>query len=99
MRGWYDRTIKRLARMPLEIPPGYVPIRLVLDKGRIILLCPVNSVNKLPKSLKLAVQTTFLDCEPKGSRRGIVGPDGQLYAISPDNSPFSPQVTRKLAFG
>lgn len=81
-----------LNRPPLHIPPEYIVTTAEVIKGKTVLLCPVNKLNKLPKALLLGVQGEFDFVDKPVNKLFLVGPDGRVYRVPPKKT----QDTHKI---
>lgn len=68
-----------LNQKPLAIPGGSIPIRIMILKGEITVLCPVNKLNSVPKGLPFKVQGDFVMANNFVDNHGLITETGRAY--------------------
>lgn len=68
-----------LNQKPLAIPAGSIPIRIILLKGELSVLCPVNKLNNVPKGLPFRVQGDFVMGDNFVDNPGLITETGRTY--------------------
>jgi hypothetical protein len=75
----YDLVV--LNRKPLLLQEGVIPIRIEVKRGKVLVLCPVNMLNKMPKRLSTWTQGDFLMENNFDNKNGCVHPRGTIYVF------------------
>lgn len=73
------KRIRIIRQIPLSIPGGCVPIRLLFIKRTLTVLCPVNKLNNVPKGLPFDVQGDMCMGNNFEDSDGLITPEGTTY--------------------
>lgn len=63
----------------MNIPGGAVPIKIFIQKGRVILLCPVEKLSSVPKDFPLKVQADFMVVNNFEDNEALLTGEGIIY--------------------
>lgn len=64
--------------------PRWIPIRLEVFKGAVVVLCPVNRLNDIPKTFPAKVQADFCVEDNLVNNSALLNSEGVIYSWAQD---------------